>query len=562
MRTGEDQGIGDTSGVRQFIDVAKELGFGFIQLLPINEIGPDNSPYNAITSVALEPMTIDCRPGVGLAHLSEELYQEILEKNNFADLDTGSVNYSGVRALKRELLEEEFFQFKETKFGKKGPEEKAFLDFCEAEEDWLDDYCVYRLIMEMEGQNPDWQSWDSRCQTLEDAKAYIDETIADGDPHRAGYWMLFFAYVQWLARTQWQEVADYGRQQGIELMGDIPIGISVASADVFADREIFDLGWYGGAPPEQLFKDDEFVQKWGQNWGIPLYRWDVLRERGYDWWRQRVKKLSDICDLFRIDHALGFYRIYSFPWNPIRNDEFLPLSHEEAASRCDGRLPGFLPRPDDNDHNKWHNRQEGEEYLRVLQEAAGKAEIIAEDLGTVPDYVRPSLAELQIAGMKVPQWEFRDDQVLKGDQYPEISFACYTTHDHAPLKVQWNEQREILVDPDKANSDEWHGARHFIATLLDYCNIGITQFDGFPAYDRNFLDALFWNLSKSNSNRIAMMITDLLYAEDRINVPGVMTDQNWTYRLPMKISELVEGEEWQWMRDMCKSVLTETERLG
>ena len=204
--------------------------------------------------------------------------------------------------------------------------------------------------------------------------------------------------------------------------------------------------------------------------------------------------------MFRIDHALGFYRIYSFPWNPIRNDEFLHLSEEEAAARCEGRLPGFRPRDDDSPENKAANRSDGEEYLCMMKEAAGNCEIIAEDLGMVPDYVRPSLAELEIAGMKVPQWEFENGKVMGGASYPSISFATYTTHDHAPLKVQWNEQREMILTKE-AGSEEWNEASNFFNTLLDFSGIAVTQFDEFPLYDRNFLDALFWTICQSNSRR-------------------------------------------------------------
>jgi 4-alpha-glucanotransferase len=559
IRIGEDLGIGDTEGVRQMIDFAAEQRFGFVQLLPINEIGPDNSPYNAISSVALEPLTIDCRPRVGLVDLRKEVYDSILQAHDLAKFTAGPVNYRAVRALKRTLLEQAFAEFKASVFGKNGPRDKAFLAFCREEEAWLDDYCVYRFLMESEGQNPNWQAWDPRYQTLEGAQSFINASMSKGDEKRAGYWMLFFAYVQWVARAQWKAVAEYGRQRGVQLMGDIPIGISVASADVFAYRDIFNLDWYGGAPPEVHFKDDEFVQKWGQNWGIPLYRWDVLKNRQYDWWRQRVHKTAEICGMFRVDHALGFYRIYSFPWNPIRNAEFLPLSQEEAAARCQGRLPGFKPRDDDSEVNKTANCREGEEYFRMMIEAAGGSEIIAEDLGMVPDYVRPSLESLGIAGMKVPQWEFAEGQVLRGGNYPEISFATYTTHDHAALKVQWNEQREIILTAPPG-SHQWNEARHFISTLMDYCSIAVTQFDDFPRYDRNFLDALFWTLSLSNSRRVAMMITDLIYSSDRINVPGVMSDKNWTYRLPVTVSALRKNEEWSWMRDMSKNILNETGR--
>src|SRR6202022_2928990 len=108
-------------------------------------------------------------------------------------------------------------------------------------------------------------------------------------------------------------------------MGHIPFGVSYYSADVFARPAAFALDWSGGAPPEPYFKDDEFTQKWGQNWGIPLYRWELMRANNLGWWRQRIRGVKQIFDLFRIDHVLGFYRIYAFPWRPERNKEFLPL---------------------------------------------------------------------------------------------------------------------------------------------------------------------------------------------------------------------------------------------
>ena len=188
-------------------------------------------------------------------------------------------------------------------------------------------------------------------------------------------------------------------------MGDIPFGVSYYSADVFARREQFDLDWLGGAPPEPYFKDDEFTQKWGQNWGIPLYRWNVMRTDNFEWWRQRVRGVRRIFHIFRIDHVLGFYRIYAFPWRPQRNEEFLPLSQQEMLQRTDGHAPHFTPRDDSNRQNCAANQREGEEYLRVVLEAAGATRLVGEDLGTVPPYVRPSLHSLGIAGFKIPQWE-------------------------------------------------------------------------------------------------------------------------------------------------------------
>jgi 4-alpha-glucanotransferase len=373
--------------------------------------------------------------------------------------------------------------------------------------------------------------------------------------------LVHYAWIQWVANRQWKEVRNYADEKGVGLMGDIPFGISACSVDVFANPEIFDLDWYGGAPPEKLFKDDPFVQKWGQNWGIPLYRWVVLEAREYDWWRQRVQKVTEIFSLFRVDHALGFYRIYAFPWNPIRNDEFFPLSDDEAADRCDGRRPGFRPRPDDNDEDKAANRADGEKYLRVLQDAAGDAIIIAEDLGVVPDYVRPSLDELGIAGMKVPQWEFEDGEIVKASQYPSLAFATYATHDHFPMKAQWDTQRGILEDEAMRESHEQWEAEQFLSGLCDFA--GIEKVDGkVPEYSDDVREKLLGALFATPSAQAGVMITDLLGLVDRVNVPGVLDGSNWSWRLEPTVTELSRNPFWSDRVNGAKKRLIESGRAA
>src|SRR4029077_19005073 len=123
-----------------------------------------------------------------------------------------------------------------------------------------------------------------------------------------------FCYVQWIAYQQWREIKSYAESRDTALMGDIPFGVSYHSADVFTRRDEFMLEWSGGAPPEPYFKDDAFTQKWGQNWGIPVYRWEKMRANNFAWWRGRVRAVRSIFHLFRIDHVLGFCCIYAFSW--------------------------------------------------------------------------------------------------------------------------------------------------------------------------------------------------------------------------------------------------------
>ena len=336
LRHENDLGIGDVRSLHDFVNFAAETGFGFVQLLPVNETGPDNSPYNAISSVAIEPMTLDCSPD-GLKDLSQETFEEVLSVHDLESLREGAVQYAEVRRLKHDLLRRAYDQFCETVLHKVDTRAASFEAFCRDESVWLNDYCLFRFLMDREGGSQVWQLWPTNCQ---DRKHALDVIVEEAKihPDEIDRELRYYAYVQWIAFTQWDEVADHARSKGVARMGDIPYGISLYSVDVWANPEIFDLDWYGGAPPEQLFKDDEFVQKWGQNWGIPLYRWDVLEARDFDWWRQRAAQTTRFFEMFRVDHALGFYRIYSFPWNPVRNAEFLPLSQEEAAGHCGGHL--------------------------------------------------------------------------------------------------------------------------------------------------------------------------------------------------------------------------------
>src|ERR1043166_1569831 len=403
LRSENDLGIGDVGVLREFIDWAAEIGFKLVQLLPINETGHDNSPYNAISAMAIEPTTLYFAPG-SPEDLTREDYDAMLADVDLVKLRHGAVKYGAVKMLKQRLLEKAFANFhahaSQDRLGK-------FRKFCEEEAIWLNDYVFFRALMEENGESEAWDKWPSEHQHAESARGWLDRQPAEKKKQfleRED----FFRYVQWIAHEQWREVKSYAESRGVALMGDIPFGVSYYSADVFARSSEFVLDWFGGAPPEQYFKDDAFTQKWGQNWGIPLYRWDAMRSNNFQWWRERVRGLRGIFHLFRIDHILWVYRIYAFPWRPRKNSEFLPLDRYQMLARTGGRAPQFIPRSDETAENREANKREGEEYLNVVLQEAGNVRVVGEDLGVVPDYVRPDLRSLGIAGFKIPQWETRD----------------------------------------------------------------------------------------------------------------------------------------------------------
>jgi 4-alpha-glucanotransferase len=335
-------------------------------------------------------------------------------------------------------------------------------------------------------------------------------------------------------------------------MGDIPFGVSYYSADVFARPDEFVLDWCGGAPPEPYFKDDAFTQKWGQNWGIPLYRWDKMRANNFEWWRERVRAVRRVFHLFRIDHVLGFYRIYAFPWRPRKNKQFFPLDWNQMLERTGGHAPHFVPRNDETAETREANKREGEEFLRVVLEGAGTTRVIGEDLGVVPDYVRPNLRALGIAGFKIPQWESHGEQVTPGSEYERLSVATYTTHDHKPIRAFWEEAFEHPT----ATSEQSRFDLAKVAVFAGF-NPRIDQVD----FEKDFYPAIMEALFKSEAWIAIVMITDLLARKYRFNIPGTKANLNWTRRIRRSLAQLRSSPKERKRMRLIHELLVKTGRV-
>ncbi|MHA3772369.1 4-alpha-glucanotransferase [Verrucomicrobiota bacterium sgz303538] len=527
LRGQTDLGIGDTTALKEFVDWAAGQGFRLVKMLPINESGGDHSPYNAISSRALDPSTLHTTPDA-LPDLKPEDYAAALKTVDPAILSAGTVRYDVVIPLKTRLLKAAFATFEHDHAQHNSARHEEFLKFVEEEKEWIDNYTLFRALMAESGTEC-WDRWPEKHRSPGSARQWLS-SLAPAERESFERRRRFFAYVQWIAFTQWRDVKAHATRRGVSLMGDIPFGVSYYSVDVWAHPELFKQGC-GGTPPDKVFKHDAFVQKWGQNWGIPLYDWDAMRADNFHWWRQRVRGIREFFDLFRIDHILGFYRIYGFPWRPDRNGDFLPLSREEARKQTGGPLPCFCPRPDDTPEHKRQNCREGEEYLRAIIEEAGAGSVIGEDLGEVPDYVRPSLTKLGIAGYKIPAWEMRPDgSLIPGKDYQRLSLVTYGTHDHPPLRAVWEQLAADTAKPGGFN------ARREMRALADFAGFrSKTLPQTFtPELHEAFLEALFG----SNSYLAVVMITDLFARTERFNFPGVAMGANWSQRLHVPVHEL------------------------
>jgi 4-alpha-glucanotransferase len=547
LRGENDLGIGDISALREFIDWAAEIGFKLVQILPINEIGAENSPYNTISALAIEPTTLHFGPQ-SPKDLTREDFDAALADLDLRTPHRGRVKYRHVKKLKRRLLEQAF-----ANFSHRTDEDRrsSFRKFCEEEAAWLRDYALYRVLMEENDDSPAWSRWPTHHQSLEKARSWLRNLPGHRQTALTDR-QSFFCYVQWIAHQQWREIKSYAEQRGVALMGDIPFGVSYHSADVFARPDEFILDWGGGAPPEAYFKDDEFTQKWGQNWGIPLYRWDKMRASNFEWWRERVRAVRRIFHLFRIDHVLGFYRIYAFPWRPRRNKQFLSLDWHEMLKRTGGCAPHFVPRDDKTPENCEANKREGEEYLRVVLDEAGATRVIGEDLGAVPDYVRPSMRSLGVAGFKIPQWEANGAQITPGDKYEGLSVATYATHDHKPIRALWDEAVE-------QSTATWQQARLELEKIAVFAGLD-PRIENYN-FDKEFYPAIMEALFKSNAWIAITMITDLLARKHRFNVPGTTANSNWTRRIQRSVAQLRASRKERRRMQLIRELLGKTARI-
>jgi 4-alpha-glucanotransferase len=547
LRGQDDLGIGDVAALREFIDWIAQAGFKLVQLLPINETGTDNSPYNAISAMAIEPTTLHLAPN-SPQDLTPEDFDASVGDIDLRSLRLGEVKYRQVKKLKRCLLEKAFINFcSHASDGRRS----EFNAFCESEAAWLRDYALFRALVEENDDSTAWSRWPAQQQSPERARNWMRE-LPEEQQAKLKRRQELFCYVQWIAHQQWRAIKSYAEERGVALMGDIPFGVSYQSADVFARPHEFALDWSGGAPPEPNFKDDAFTQKWGQNWGIPLYRWDRMRTNNFAWWRERVRAAGSIFHLLRIDHVLGFYRIYAFPWRPRKNKEFLPLDQHQMLERTGGRAPHFAPRNDETPENSEANKRDGEEYLRAILEEAGDTRVIGEDLGMVPDYVRPSLQSLGIAGFKIPQWEVRDGILTSGDKYEQLSVATYATHDHKPIRALWEE----AVERPTATSDQ---SRFDLAKMAAFAGLD-PNFERFD-FERDFCPAIMEALFRSESWIAIVMISDLLARKYRFNIPGTQANLNWTRRIRRSIAQLKSSRREQMRMQAIHRMLVKTGRI-
>ena len=321
LRSDEDFGAGDFMDLKLMVDWAHKTGQNFIQILPINDTTmthtwTDSYPYNANSTFALHPMYLRLEM---LGTIKDKKRQDYYEKLRVELNALNEIDYERVINAKIEYTKEIFAQD-----GAKVLKSAPFKRFLEKNADWLTPYAAFCVLRDLNG-TPDFTKWGAYSVYDKDAVANFIETNSDK--------INFVYYQQFNLDKQLKEVVDYAHKKGVAIKGDIPIGISRTSVDAWLYPRLFNMNSQAGAPP-----DDFSVL--GQNWGFPTYNWEEMSLDGFDWWKKRFRKMSEYFDAYRIDHVLGFFRIWQIPMEQIHGllgvfHPALPFTPDELRNSYD-----------------------------------------------------------------------------------------------------------------------------------------------------------------------------------------------------------------------------------
>ncbi len=447
----------------KFIDKLVRAGQSKWQVLPLGPTGYGDSPYQPFSTFAGNPYFID------LETLTEEglLKKEECEYYNWGG-NARFVDYGAIYNARYLALRKAFECFM-----KKAEAEdmEAFEQFCEQEKEWLEDYCLFMAVKKSQ-KDVIWTKWDEKLRArdekvLEEKKEELKEEIQ------------FYRFIQYEFDKQWKIVKAYANKKGVKIIGDLPIYVSLDSADAWANPKLFQVDEdclptaVAGCPPDAFSKT-------GQLWGNPLYNWEYHKQTGYQWWVRRMKRSFQLYDTVRVDHFRAFAEYYSIP------------ADEETA--MNGK---WMPGP-------------GIALFQTIEKELGQVDVIAEDLGTLDQKVFDLMDETGYPGMKVLQFAFDSG-----------SDNMYLPHNHKKNCVVYTGTH------DNDTTKSWY-------SLLSEKVRRFTQ-----SYLNNFdhkLEKISWDFIRAAMGSVADLAVipmgDLLCCgnEGRINHPST-TQGNWQWRM-------------------------------
>jgi 4-alpha-glucanotransferase len=488
-------GIGEIADIVPLAAWLRSARLDILQVLPLNEMSvSDCSPYSALSAMAIDPIYISVHALEDFVQPGGEAAMDRDWRDRLAAARSGAaIDYRLVRALKDEALASAFERFRAKEWDKGTRRAAALAAWTEAERYWLDDYALFRAL-HAQYREESWPTWPFTLRRrleagLQAARSGMAREVQ------------FRQYLQWVAAEQWR--AARRDASGVAIFGDLPFMVDLDSADVWARQDQFVLDASVGAPPDAFSPS-------GQNWGLPACRWDAMKRAGYAWFSDRARRGAALYDGFRLDHLVGLYRTFTVPH--------------------DGSLPFFNPPEQDE------QIELGETLVRIF--AGTPAHLVAEDLGTVPDFVRASLGRLGVPGYRVLRWErewhaegrpFRDPST-----YPGASVATTGTHDTETLAVWWDQ----LPGEEREKVGRIPELRRILGDGFDFAG---------AAFSPRLRDGILETLFASGSDLLILPVQDVFGWRDRINLPGRISEDNWRWRL-------------RWPTDLLASVPQARER--
>ena len=552
LRTEDDFGVGEFYDLKKMVDWAAATGQSILQLLPINDTTmlhtwEDSYPYNPNSTFALHPQFIHL-PAAGVK--VDESYKALQAELNALD----QIDYERVNNAKLELLHKAF-----DKTFKKLSATAGYQAFVEKNAHWLLPYAAFCVLRDIYG-TPDFSQWKGYAKyNKKKVAAFCEEHKTEID---------FWCFVQYHLDLQLSEVCKYAHSKGVIFKGDLPIGISRTSVDAWLYPELFHMDSQAGAPPDAFSAD-------GQNWGFPTYNWEKMAEDGYAWWKSRLAKMSEYFDAFRIDHILGFFRIWEIPlWTKSGlNGYFNPAlpypAHELQSQGFDvNNFDLFMedPRKTGYYHPKigakstqgymWLDAYRRAAYDRLYEDffyrrnnefwkekAMQKLPALldstgmlacGEDLGMIPATVPQVMSDLRILSLEIQRMpKSVEETFAHPSNYPYLSVCTTSTHDMNPIRAWWEEDRQVT-------DQFWQMILGNQGEAPYYCE---------PWICRQILEQHLWSpamltvLPLQDWLSMDGALRRLNPNDERINVPA-NSRHYWRYRMHLTVEQLAAAKDF------------------
>lgn len=476
-------GIGDLGPEAiRFADFLNRSGQRYWQMLPLNPTGPSQlySPYSATSSMAGNILMISPEQLVSDGMLSKK------DIKPFLTVPGAKVDFRKAYIVRKKLLPLAYHRFNQDKRS-----QSSFNQFWKKHQYWLEDFALYSVLKEINNDIP-WYKWPATWRKRDQMAL----AKFSGDNEEA---IRYQGWLQYIFFMQWERLKSYCNERGIYMYGDVPFYVSYDSADVWSHPELFNIDSNGkmkgvaGVPPDYFNEN-------GQLWGMPTFRWDVLKKTGYRWWIERIRANMGLFDVLRLDH----FRAFADYWE-------VPASHKNAK------------------RGKWVTGP-GDDFFINIQKAIGKLPFIAEDLGDINDAVYKLRDGFRMPGMKVLQFAFGDN-LPTSDYIPHnytSNFVVYTgTHDNNTTRGWY---RKDIGEKERKQ---------------------ISAYSGQQVNERNVSEILSRTAYASAARLAIVPLQDVLSLNEnaRMNTPASLANNwQWRFKAGALTSQLEKKlKEWVWL---------------